>query len=190
MSFDLLGSSLAQQMKDRHRGPARRSNPFSLFEEMTPEQMQTYTPSQLHTILCQRQHVRSFHAGYLIACVLMQIHQVLEVAKESSQRVRAGDFPPPPILRGIESTNPWVPPESEECRFKCCVTCRPSAESRSFLSLDGVMNGEIPPAAATGFGFHRMGTRPIIDLDVLKNIGLRPVPLVFSPHLSFSFLVV
>ncbi|KAI1768759.1 hypothetical protein GGR53DRAFT_351430 [Hypoxylon sp. FL1150] len=144
-------------MQDRLRGPAKRSDPFSLFEEMTPEQMQTYTPSQLHTILCQRQHV-------------------LEVAKEASRQLRAADLPPPPGSRGAGSTKPWVPPESEECKFKCCITCRPSAEWRSFLSLDGIANGEIPPAAATGFGFHRMGTRPVIDLDIMKNIGLRAVP--------------
>ncbi|KAI1777763.1 hypothetical protein F4818DRAFT_407874 [Hypoxylon cercidicola] len=143
---------------------------------MTPEQMQSYTPSQLHMILSQREHI-------------------LKVAKEASQQVRTGGVSPPPGFEGIQNIKPWVPSESEECRFRCCRTCRPSAEWRSFLSLDAVMNGEIPPAAATGFGFHRMGTRPVIDSDKLKNIGLRAVPLPRSqtpstaPDLSSSLSI-
>ncbi|XXH04826.1 hypothetical protein Hte_011248 [Hypoxylon texense] len=165
VSFDLLGASLAKHMKERARGPASRSDPFSLFKEMTPDQMLTYTPGQLHTILCQREHI-------------------LKVAKEASQQIRTADIPPPPGYEGIKSTKPWVPPESEECRFRCCRTCRPSAEWRSFLSLDAIVDGEMPPAAATGFGFHRIGARPVIDADRLKDIGLRAVPWPRSSSIS------
>ncbi|KAI0180335.1 hypothetical protein GGR52DRAFT_587902 [Hypoxylon sp. FL1284] len=156
VAFDLLGASFAEHLKDRFRGPASRSDPFSIFKEITPEQMQSYTPSQLYTILSQRVHV-------------------LKVAQEASQPVRARKVLPPP---GLEpKAKLWVPSASQQCRFTCCGACRPSAEWRSFLSLDAVVKGEIPPAAATGFGFHYMGCRPTIDPNALVNAGLRAVPL-------------
>lgn len=49
---------------------------------------------------------------------------------------------------------------------------------RSYLSLDGVVNGDIPPSAAVGFGFSLMRARPVIDPEIVKNIGCRAVPIV------------
>lgn len=92
-----------------------------------------------------------------------------------------GDVRPPPGFEDAEDPQrekPWVPKEEEECQFKCCQTCRPTCAQRSYLSLDGIANDDIPPSAASGFGFHLLGARPIMDADVLQNLGYRPVPLV------------
>ncbi|EGR50178.1 uncharacterized protein TRIREDRAFT_105488 [Trichoderma reesei QM6a] len=48
---------------------------------------------------------------------------------------------------------------------------------RAFLSLNAVANGEVLPTAAAGYSFHLLGQRPVVDANVLKNIGCRPVPL-------------
>lgn len=39
--------------------------------------------------------------------------------------------------------------------------------------MNAVANGELPPTAATGYGFHILRMRPVIDADVLKTIGMR-----------------
>ena len=62
--------------------------------------------------------------------------------------------------------------------YKICPFCRPSAADRAYLSLNAVANGEIPPTAATGFGFHLLGERPVVDANVVRNIGLRSAPPV------------
>lgn len=93
-------------------------------------------------------------------------------ASESAQASGASDAPGPPIR-----TKPWVLPESEECCARYCQYCRPTYADRSYLSLDGIANGEIPATAASGFGFHCLGARPVMNLEHWKNIGLRPVPL-------------
>ncbi|KAI2615497.1 hypothetical protein GGR54DRAFT_612759 [Hypoxylon sp. NC1633] len=115
--------------------------------------MKTYTPGQIRIILAQREQA-------------LGVAQKLALLKE-----------PPPGFRNLSSTKPWVPSEAYECQFKCCQRCRPSAEARSYLSLDGIAKDDIPPTAAIGFGFHRAGTRPVIHPDRLENIGLRAVPL-------------
>ena len=81
---------------------------------------------------------------------------------------------PPP---GFER-QPWVPDPVDECQFKCCPTCRPALESRSYVSLNGVANDDIPPSVAAGFGFHHAGSRPIVDAKIVKNLGYRAVPWV------------
>ncbi|KAH8668507.1 hypothetical protein BX600DRAFT_258123 [Xylariales sp. PMI_506] len=84
---------------------------------------------------------------------------------------------PSPRLGSLESRQPWVPADDLECQFKCCHSCRPTCELRSYLSLDGIVKGDIPPSAATGFGFHLVGTRPVMPVDIVQNIGSRAVPL-------------
>lgn len=86
---------------------------------------------------------------------------------------------PPPGLGFPEvKSRPWVTEEQDECQFKCCAKCRPLSAQRSYLSLDAIMSGECPSTAATGFGFHLQGSRPVIDARTLRNIGYRPVPWV------------
>ena len=55
--FDELGKTLIKDVKPPKRGSELRSKNFSAIKEMTPEQMASYTPSQLATILEQRENV-------------------------------------------------------------------------------------------------------------------------------------
>jgi hypothetical protein len=59
---------------------------------------------------------------------------------------------------------------------KVCHYCRPHHADRAFLSLNAVANGEVPPAAAVGFGFSYMGQRPVANANIVKNLGCRAVP--------------
>ncbi|KAI1384865.1 uncharacterized protein F4822DRAFT_433404 [Hypoxylon trugodes] len=151
VSFDLTGAGFAKSLTPPPRGPESRSDKYSFFKEISQEQLSSYTPSQVCTILAQRE----------------------EVLRESQEASSSTD--PPPGFDHLRRTKPWVPSEADECKYKCCQRCRPSAEWRSYLSLDGIVNGDVPPTAATGFSFYRTG-RPVIHPDRLKNIGLRAVP--------------
>ncbi|OTA91851.1 hypothetical protein M434DRAFT_32379 [Hypoxylon sp. CO27-5] len=151
VGFDLLGAEAAKHLTVRPRSPESRAKKLSFFGEVTAEQLKTYTPDQIRKILEQREHI-------------------LDVAARSSSSTL-----PPPGFDHLKSTKPWVPSESEECQFKCCPRCRPSAETRSYLSLDGIVKGDIPPTAAVAFDFHRIG-RDVIHPDRIKYIGLTAVP--------------
>lgn len=76
------------------------------------------------------------------------------------------------------TTNPkgktWVP--AQECQFKCCHSCRPNGADRSWISLDAVVNGDLPLTAVSGFGFHYYGKRPVALVELVRNIGLREGP--------------
>ncbi|KAI1375862.1 hypothetical protein F4677DRAFT_446023 [Hypoxylon crocopeplum] len=153
VTFDPLDESFIKELKVRPRGPESRSDKLSFLKEVTDEQLRSYTPDQIHIILAQREHV-------------------LNVAQKASSAIK-----PPPGFDDLRSKKPWVPSEWDECQFKCCQTCRPSAEGRSYLSLDGIVKGDIPSTEAVSFGFHRVGTtRPIIHPDRVKNIGTTAVP--------------
>jgi hypothetical protein len=104
------------------------------------------------------------------------------VAREAIESIT-----PPPGLGYLSKKKPWVPDDEKECQFKCCHACRPSCELRAHLSLNGILRGEIPPTAAIGFGFHLTGTRPVNPADVVRNIGLRPVPWVGAP--SYNHII-
>ncbi|KAI5863050.1 hypothetical protein GGS23DRAFT_596818 [Durotheca rogersii] len=170
--FDSIGDSFADDLIVRPRSAESRSEKYSFLREITSEQLATYTPSQISTILSQRDN----------------LHKVLE-----AERQPAAPYGPlgnsallPPGFGFTEYTKPWVVGEAEECKFKCCQVCRRSASLRSYLSLDSIVKGDVPPTAAVGFGFHYEGTRPVIHPDRLKNIGLRAVPWpgAFTPPIS------
>ncbi|KAI1337825.1 hypothetical protein F5Y15DRAFT_417614 [Xylariaceae sp. FL0016] len=192
VSFDLVGLKFATQISLGPRCAERRSDKLNFFEEISVDDLVTYSPSQISTILRQRENL-------------------LEVARLESRKTREGcvSFPPgfspgylsrvADILSATRSpgeTRPWIPEQQEECQAKYCHRCRPSCKDRAFLSLNGVLSGEIPPTAASSFGFGRLGTRPIYDANVVKNIGLRAVPwprarshsLPSSPSSDESFL--
>ncbi|KAI1500992.1 hypothetical protein F5X99DRAFT_384069 [Biscogniauxia marginata] len=171
VNFDLLGLSFSEQISPGARGPERRSDKFAFLKEITPDQMKTYTPDQIATILKQREHL---------------LDVVGHEQEKAGQRQRSFYFPscdsnltvkpPPGFDCPSDDKKPWVLDENDECQVKYCHRCRPSCEPRTYLSLDGVLSGDIPPSVATGFGFHRMGTRPILDAEAVKHIGLRAVP--------------
>ncbi|KAL8417629.1 hypothetical protein RB594_001332 [Gaeumannomyces avenae] len=66
---------------------------------------------------------------------------------------------------------PWVPQERDECRLSVCRQCRPYYSERCFLSLGGIADGDVPPTAAVGFGFHVDESRPVIDVAVARRLG-------------------
>ena len=69
---------------------------------------------------------------------------------------------------------PWL--RNGECQFKVCGRCRPSFRERSYLSLDAIVNGDIPATAVAGFGFNLLVNRPVASAELMKSIGLRPSP--------------
>ena len=85
----------------------------------------------------------------------------------------------PPTTDPQESSHYGLDPE---CDYQICSSCRPGAADRSFLSLNAVAQGEMLPTAAAGFGFQAIGERPVIDAEVLRNIGNRPNPAVSRPR--------
>lgn len=78
---------------------------------------------------------------------------------------------------------PWVPDLREECEYKICHTCYRGGIEKAWLSLNAVVNGEIPPTAATAWTFQYMQQRPVSDSEVIKSIGCRAVPMVRLAHL-------
>ncbi|KAI8951970.1 hypothetical protein F4801DRAFT_247342 [Xylaria longipes] len=165
MSLDSLEGSLSREVKPGQRSPQRRANKLSFFEEITAEQMYTYSPAQIATILQQRENLLN---------VLSQQHMASGAHNlyHPSGSYDGHQSNSPPASGHPADTKPWVP--REECQATYCHRCRPSFAPRSFLSLDGIVNGDIPPTAAIGFGF---ATRPIADARIVRNIGLRAVPL-------------
>lgn len=57
VNFDLLGLSFSQHIKPGPRGPQMRSNRLSFFKEITSDEMRSYAPDQIATILEQRDNV-------------------------------------------------------------------------------------------------------------------------------------
>ncbi|KAI2630554.1 hypothetical protein GGS21DRAFT_524859 [Xylaria nigripes] len=169
--FDLLGTELIDKIRPGPRSAERRSNRLSFFEEITAEQMKTYSPIQVANILKQRENLLD---------ILSRESQASGRATKQyylpSGTYRGGLLKPPPGFGYSVNLRPWVPRKEEECQAKYCHRCRPSCEPRSYLSLNAIVNGEVPPTAATGFGFHRMRTRPVVDVRVMRYIGLRPIP--------------
>lgn len=174
VNFDLLGLSFSHKPIARPRGPEMRSNRLNFFNEITADEMKQYSPGQIATILKQRDH----------------LHDILEREVQLAPRMRQtyympstgsmGSIRPPPGF-GLEYRKPWAPSDDQECQFKCCHTCRPTCASRSYLSLDGIANGDIPSTATSGFGFHLQGSRPVMNADIVKDIGCRPSPLPPQP---------
>ncbi|KAI1423849.1 hypothetical protein F5Y12DRAFT_798005 [Xylaria sp. FL1777] len=172
VSFDCLGTVFSNEISPGPRSPEKRADKLSFFGEITPEQMRTYSPSQIATILQQRHDLLE---------VVSQQHEASGKARHlyfPSGNYRRNSLNPPPGFGYPTPADikPWVPRKDEECQAKYCHHCRPSCEPRSYLSLDGIIHGEIPPTVATGFGFHRMRTRPVVNAKIVRAIGLRPVP--------------
>lgn len=98
---------------------------------------------------------------------------------------------PPTSPSNDNGLKPWFPLQGGECQFKCCHYCRPSLKERSFLSLNGIANGDIPSTSIMGFGFHLMKQRPVALVEHVKNLGLRPnpTPVSYAPSLSHHQII-
>lgn len=144
--FDEIGKQLSEILKQPVRGPAARQDKLAPLNELTPPQLESLTAPQLATIL--RQH---------------------EKAVNTALEDRHGPIIPP------ADEKPYLVPQVEECRVTLCPRCGRMAngEQQSFLNLDAILMGDIPPSAAVGFGFRAMGGRPVANANIVKNMGLR-----------------
>lgn len=50
---------------------------------------------------------------------------------------------------------------------------------RTWLSIDGIVNGDLPATAITGYGFQFARKRPVSDVRVVRNLGLRKAVCFF-----------
>ncbi|CZT01079.1 uncharacterized protein RAG0_08885 [Rhynchosporium agropyri] len=173
--LDKFCESLPKSTFPHKRSAAARTDKLSFLDEISDEAMRSYTPEQLKIILAQR------------ADVLDQAAQPeYPNFPESFYQDRPLPTPhphPPPSLPGLflSPTNdnglkPWFPLQGGECQFKCCHVCRPSLRERSYLSLNGIADGDIPSTSIMGFGFHLTGQRPVGLVKHVQNLGLRPNP--------------
>ncbi len=95
----------------------------------------------------------------------------------ANQRDRYG------VLKKIypDDKRPWVPSKHFQCHHTVCPSChREKHRVKSWVSLNGVLNGDILPSVATGLSFNVLGSRPVVKASVAEMAGCRPVPLVSS----------
>lgn len=153
--FDEIGAMFSQQLKAPVRGAAARQDKLSPLKEMTHQQLETYTAPQLATVL--RQH---------------------EDSVVSALAERHGPFIP------HAEQKPYLEPLGNECMVTVCSACGRggTGEDMSFLSIDGVLKGDIPPSAAVGYGFRGIGGRPVANANIVKNLGLQDPKTGQLPH--------
>ncbi|TGO57083.1 hypothetical protein BOTNAR_0209g00120 [Botryotinia narcissicola] len=167
----------------RPRGPEARRSRFSFLDEISSKDLKTYSPSQIQTILQQRSHLHDILAEY---------EEPDLTPSNSSNNIPQFLFNPfsrpspttsqtVPNLRVI-NPRPWLPSRGTECQFKCCHTCRPTLLDRSYLSLNAIADDDLPCTATTGFGFNLQKFRPVGNVEVVKNLGLRPNPVPAEPN--------
>jgi hypothetical protein len=169
VSIDVDGQKLFLDYKARKRSPAERTNKLSFLGELTPEQMRSYTPAQIAIILEQRENVQNTIQKDRAAKNVSTLFLRLRLPTKSAQAA---------VHSSLEHEKPWVPTEDHECQYKVCGFCRPGCDNRTYVSLNAVLAGEIPPAVAAGFGFEPLGARPVCKAQIVVNMGLRPNPLV------------
>lgn len=135
-------------LKRPDRGPAARSDKLGLLEELTPAQLESLSAPQLAQLLQQRDH-----------------------ANKQAITDRYG------FLGVPNSGRPFLKNEAQECKQTLCPACGKGmmGEEVSYIDLDGILKGDIPPTVALGYGFRKSG-RPIADVNVVRDLGLRKVP--------------
>lgn len=159
---------------ERERGPKARQNELSFFDEVTPEQLASYSPEQLKTILQQRQNVHDKAAQDIDAAIRRS-----QTSTEPQEELFDGN----PHEDG-PSDRPWLRNHTRPCEYTICPRCRPGAADRAYLSLNAIADGEIAPTAAVGYGFHAIGFRPVVDAEILRNIGDKEQMVVRPPNRS------
>ncbi|UKZ79142.1 hypothetical protein TrVFT333_006892 [Trichoderma virens FT-333] len=166
ISMDQFGCQLTPMMGIRKGSPAAREDRLSFFQEINQEQLAKYRPDQVAHILRQRENVQ----------LVIQRDKVRKSSAAILSRL-AQPYGLDSASCNIGFQKPWLCTPQEECQYRVCQNCRPGCADRAFLSLNAVADGEVPPTAAAGYSFHLLGQRPIVDANVLRNIGCRPVPL-------------
>ncbi|KAK4200519.1 hypothetical protein QBC40DRAFT_173632 [Triangularia verruculosa] len=168
IAFDRLGQDFSEQMSLGKHGQEARSEKYSFLDEISHEQLCSYTPAELKEVLKQRDDVQNIIAD---------------------ERVRPQDFNNQYGYKYPDDDCPWMPDPKYECQHKICHRCHPIGRQKSWVSLDGVLNGDIPPTVATGYSFSQVRVRPCVDAETMKNLGCRPVPLV-GYSVSPPFIVI
>ncbi|KAM7192798.1 hypothetical protein V8F20_008723, partial [Naviculisporaceae sp. PSN 640] len=156
VAFDKMGREFADQMTLGKYGPNLRTRKYAFLKEITASQLSTYTPEQLGTILEQRDNL---------------VDTIAKERRRSEDGVLcdAGHKYP-------DNQTPWMPDEAHQCKYTVCQSCHGAAKDKSWVSLDGMLKGDIPPTVATGYAFSFAGCRPWSFDDTAKNLGCRPVP--------------
>ncbi|PHH59350.1 hypothetical protein CDD81_3354 [Ophiocordyceps australis] len=169
MCFDALGQQLSGQLRMRKGSPAAREDRLSFFDEITSQQLSTHRPAQVAIILRQRENVQA-------------AIQIQRFRSNSAEIVGHPSFSA--VTNHFDCKKPWVTNVQDECQYRICPRCRPGAADRAFLSLNAIASGEIPPTVAVGYGFHILGERPIVNADIVLNLGRRsgPIPSNRSPR--------
>ncbi|PMD59238.1 uncharacterized protein K444DRAFT_591416 [Hyaloscypha bicolor E] len=170
--LDKLCGIFERPTSPRPRGPAARLSSMSFFDENSDEALESYSIEQLQTILKQRAHANDLASPRSDPHPLQIPHTLFPLLINPL-------FPNPDIITSVtpeKSSKPWLPLRGGECQFKVCHSCRPTCEIRSYLSLNGIANNDIPPTAITGFGFNLTRKRPVALVEHVKNLGLRKNP--------------
>ncbi|KAF5539035.1 hypothetical protein FMEXI_9137 [Fusarium mexicanum] len=163
--MDYLDFSFRKNMVVRKGSAEAQRDKLSFLQELTPEQMASYRPDQIATILRQREELKEV------------------IAKEERQKSTSALFsnllPPLGFESSFSDKGQRNLDKEALCQYKICQRCRPVCVDRAFLSLNAVADGEITPTAAAGFGFESLGGRPVIDKDVVRHIDEhRPRPQI------------
>ncbi|KAG4030937.1 hypothetical protein MFRU_010g00670 [Monilinia fructicola] len=167
------------------RGPEARKSRLSFLDEISSGDLKngTYSPAQIQIILKQRSHLLDVLAGS------EEPELTTSISSSNIPRFLFNPFSRPinttsqttPNLRAT-NPRPWLPSRGTECQFKCCHTCRPTLIDRSYLSLNAIADDDLPCTATTGFGFNLQKFRPVGDVEIVKNLGLRPNPVQPAPN--------
>ncbi|KAG9496809.1 hypothetical protein J7337_011597 [Fusarium musae] len=154
--MEYLDFNFRKNMVVRKGSAEARRDKLSFLRELTPDQMASYRPDQIATILKQREELKDV------------------IAKEERQKSTSALFsnllPPLGFESSFSDKGQRTLDEDTLCQYKICQRCRPVCVDRAFLSLNAVADGEITPTAAAGFGFESLGGRPVIDKDVVRHI--------------------
>ncbi|KAK0637371.1 hypothetical protein B0T17DRAFT_628210 [Bombardia bombarda] len=157
INFDALGQFFTQQMTLGKYGADVRIQKYAFLKEITPEQLASYTPDQIAVILAQRD-------------------KLLSIISEERSRL---DHPQSGYAgrKYPDDKKPWMPDKDYECQYKVCQRCYSLGKDKSWVSLNGVLNGDILPTVATGFSFTYLRFRPCANVKMVKRIGYRTVPV-------------
>ncbi|CAG8950159.1 hypothetical protein HYFRA_00008396 [Hymenoscyphus fraxineus] len=190
------------------RSPAARHDKLAFLSELTPEQFASYSEEQVNKILDQRAHILEVafaQSQPMVPDIIVtppspsqpgssrdpptrenaNSNAATGAVPVSTSQPGSSRDPPTRVLTPPPNhpDKPWLNMTGGECQFKCCHRCRSGIYERSYLSLNGIANNDIPMTALTGFGFHTREHMPYSHPDLVKNLGLRPnpVPRVWAP---------
>ncbi|TVY75608.1 hypothetical protein LSUE1_G006293 [Lachnellula suecica] len=100
----------------RPRSPQSRLSKLEFLNEITNEQLKTYTPSQLSLILEQRSHLHD-------VIIEDSEHEALafrdtQISKSTGARLTLRQSTSTPETPLVDNEKPWLPHKGGECQFK------------------------------------------------------------------------